>query len=126
MDTVRYYSANILLPPKTPNSTPQNFRELPSSLSNDIDDILKEGFMAQIIVRNLEEEVKNGLRRRASQHGRSVEEEVRDILRNAVKAEGKRQPGLGSEIKKIFQGIGIKQGIPEWKGTSPKTTDFES
>jgi len=82
--------------------------------------------MAQIIVRNLEEEVKNGLRRRASQHGRSVEEEVRDILRNAVKTEGKRQTGLRSELKKIFQDIGIKQDIPELKGTAPKTTDLES
>ena len=82
--------------------------------------------MAQLIVRNLEVEVKNGLRRRASQHGRSVEEEVRDILRNAVKAEGKPQVGLGSELKRVFQGIGIKQDIPELKGTSPKTTDFES
>ncbi len=82
--------------------------------------------MAQLIVRNLEEEVKNGLRRRASQHGRSVEEEVRDILRNAVKADGKHQAGLGSELKRVFQSIGIKKDIPELKGTSPKTTDFES
>jgi len=83
--------------------------------------------MAQLIVRNLEEEVKNGLRRRASQHGRSVEEEVRDILRNAVnKIDGKRQAGLGSELKKIFQGIGLKKEIPELKGSTPKTADFES
>ena len=82
--------------------------------------------MAQLIVRNLEEEVKNGLRRRATQHGRSVEEEVRDILRNAVKVDGKRQAGLGSELKRVFQGIGIKKDIPELKGTSPKTTDFEA
>jgi plasmid stability protein len=82
--------------------------------------------MAQLIVRNLEEEVKNGLRRRASQHGRSVEEEVRDILRNAVKVDGKRQAGLGSELKKIFQGIGLKKDIPELKGSTPKTADFES
>jgi plasmid stability protein len=82
--------------------------------------------MAQLIVRNLEEEVKIGLRRRASQHGRSVEEEVRDILRNAVKVDGKRQAGLGSELKKIFQGIGLKKEIPELKGSTPKTADFES
>lgn len=82
--------------------------------------------MAQLIVRNLEEEVKKGLRRRASQHGRSVEEEVRDILRNAVKVDGKRQAGLGSELKKIFQGIGLKKDIPELKGSTPKTADFES
>lgn len=81
--------------------------------------------MAQLIVRNLEEEVKNALRHRATQHGRSVEEEVRDILRNAVKADGKPQAGLGSEFKRVFQGIGIKNDIPELKGTSPKATNFE-
>ena len=82
--------------------------------------------MAQLIVRNLEEDVKKGLRRRASQHGRSVEEEVRDILRNAVKVDPKRQAGLGSELKHVFQGIGIKKDIPELKGRTPKTADFES
>lgn len=82
--------------------------------------------MAQLIVRNLEEEVKNRLRHLASRHGRSVEEEVRDILRNAVKADGKRHTGLGSELKRVFQGIGIKKDIPELKGNSPKTADFES
>lgn len=82
--------------------------------------------MAQLIVRNLEEEVKTGLRRRASQHGRSVEEEVRDILRNAVKGDPKRHAGLGSELKRAFQGIGIKNDIPELKGTVPKTPEFEA
>lgn len=82
--------------------------------------------MAQLIVRNLEEEVKNALRHQATQHGRSVEEEVRDILRNAVKPDSKPQAGLGSAFKQVFQGIGVKKDIPELKGTSPKTTNFES
>ncbi len=43
--------------------------------------------MAQFVVRNIEAEVKARLRRRAARHGRSMEEEVRDILRNAVKVE---------------------------------------
>lgn len=47
--------------------------------------------MAQLIVRNLEEDVKTRLRQRASRDGRSVEEEVRNILlRDATKREGKR------------------------------------
>ena len=40
--------------------------------------------MAQIVVRKLEESVKTRLQRRARRNGRSMEEEVRDILRNAV------------------------------------------
>ena len=41
--------------------------------------------MAQFIVRHLEEDVKARLKRRAARHGRSMEEEVRHILRDAVK-----------------------------------------
>ena len=35
--------------------------------------------MAQFVVRNLEEEVKARLQRRAARHGQSMEEEVRDL-----------------------------------------------
>ncbi|MGI9571182.1 MAG: FitA-like ribbon-helix-helix domain-containing protein, partial [Desulfobulbia bacterium] len=38
--------------------------------------------MAQLVVRDIEDEVKEELRRRAKAHRRSMEEEVRDILRN--------------------------------------------
>ena len=41
--------------------------------------------MAQLIVRNLEDDVKAKLQQRARQHGRSTEEEVREILRAAVR-----------------------------------------
>lgn len=40
--------------------------------------------MANITIRNLDDSVKHGLRLRAAQHGRSMEDEVRHILRNAV------------------------------------------
>ena len=45
--------------------------------------------MAQFIVRGLEEDVKTRLKRRAERHGHSMEEEVRDILRNAAKDENR-------------------------------------
>jgi antitoxin FitA len=44
--------------------------------------------MAQLVVRDLEDDVKARLQHRARRHGRSVEEEVREILRDAVKDEG--------------------------------------
>ena len=43
--------------------------------------------MAQFIVRHLQDDVKSRLKRRAERHGRSMEEEVRHILRNALKEE---------------------------------------
>jgi antitoxin FitA len=55
--------------------------------------------MAQLLVRNLEDSVKARLQRRAKRHGHSVEQEVRDILRNVVKEE-REMPvgGLGTEL----------------------------
>jgi plasmid stability protein len=41
--------------------------------------------MAQLIVRNLEEEVVRELKLRAAHHGRSAEEEHREILRAALR-----------------------------------------
>jgi plasmid stability protein len=40
--------------------------------------------MTSITIRNLEEAVKRRLRVRAAEHGRSMEEEAREILRRAV------------------------------------------
>ena len=43
--------------------------------------------MSSLTVRNLDESVKNSLRVRAARHGRSMEEEVRQILQNIVAPE---------------------------------------
>ena len=40
--------------------------------------------MASITIRNLDDEVKRRLRVRAAEHGRSMEEEAREILRHGV------------------------------------------
>lgn len=66
--------------------------------------------MAQLVVRNIEESVKTKLQRRAKRHGRSMEEEVREILRDATKDEGKSRKGLGTEIAELFRGIGPRPG----------------
>ena len=59
--------------------------------------------MAQLVVRNIENGVKAGLQRRARRSGRSMEEEVRDILRAAVNDETQRSPGgLGTEISALL------------------------
>ncbi len=82
--------------------------------------------MAQLVVRNLEDDVKAKLQRRAKSHGRSTEEEVRDILRNAVKEEGGAQPGLGTQIAALFSVIGLDEEIPEQRGQPVRFPDFES
>jgi plasmid stability protein len=70
--------------------------------------------MAQLLVRNVEDSVKVRLQRRARRNGRSMEEEVRDILRAAVHEEDKKPAGgLGTEIAKIFAGHGLDSPIQE-------------
>ena len=48
--------------------------------------------MAQLIVRNLEEDVVRELKLRAAKHNRSAEEEHRQILRNALQGSPGRTP----------------------------------
>ena len=72
--------------------------------------------MAQYIVRNLEEDVKARLKRRAARHGRSMEDEVRDILRDAVKNENRATEGLGTRLARRFAGRGLDFDIPEIRG----------
>jgi plasmid stability protein len=63
--------------------------------------------MAQLLVRNIEDRVKARLQRRAKRHGRSMEEEVRDILRAAVNKEDKTPVGgLGTELAALFPKTG--------------------
>ena len=64
--------------------------------------------MAQLIVRKIEDEVKDKLGRRAKRHGRSLEEEVREILRDATKRDGKNNRLLGTEIAQLFRRAGLK------------------
>ena len=74
--------------------------------------------MAQLLVRNLDDDVKAKLRVLAAQHGRSMEEEVRAILRQAVAVSARPRGGLGTEIAALFKGIGLRDGeqIPEIGG----------
>jgi antitoxin FitA len=82
--------------------------------------------MAQLIVRNIEKRVKEQLQRRARRHGRSMEEEVRDILRDAVKRETALPArGLGSEIAALFKDIGLEEDIQELRGFEIKPPSFE-
>lgn len=83
--------------------------------------------MGQLIVRNLENTVKQRLQRRAKRNRRSMEEEVREILRNAVSKDEEAPPGgLGTEISRLFTKIGLKTEIAELRGHEVKPASFES
>ena len=82
--------------------------------------------MAQLLVRHLDDDVKNKLQRRARRHGRSTEEEIREILRNAVRDEGGARAPLGSRLAARFARVGLAEDIPELRDQPARPADFES
>ncbi len=76
--------------------------------------------MAQFTVRNLEDDVKARLKRRAARHGTSMEDEVRQILRNAVKDENQAAARLGSRIAARFAKVGLSADLPELRGQTAR------
>jgi plasmid stability protein len=81
--------------------------------------------MAQFVVRNIENVVKGRLQRRARRNGRSMEAEVRDILRSALKDEEVPSGGLGTEISALFAGTGFDADIAELRGHEIRPASFE-
>ena len=62
--------------------------------------------MASVTIRNLDEGLKQRLRLRAATHGRSMEDEARDILRTALSAEGRRTGNLAETIRGRVAALG--------------------
>ena len=80
--------------------------------------------MAQLVVRNLDDDVKDRLRRRAALRGRSMEEEVRAILRAAAAQDDPtRPPPLGSRISRRFAGLGLSEELRELRGQAARPAD---
>jgi plasmid stability protein len=76
--------------------------------------------MASLTIRNLDDATKAQLRLQAARHGRSMEEEARTILRQAVRAPvgSSGGLGLGSRIHAHFAALGgVELDLP--KRTSP-------
>lgn len=80
--------------------------------------------MAQVIVRNIDEDIKENLKQMASQHGWSMEEEVRQILRRAVSSKAQTRTKLGSRIAARFEGVGLNDPLPELHGEYISTMDL--
>jgi plasmid stability protein len=66
--------------------------------------------MAQLIVRKLDDGVKERLRRRAKRNRRSLEAEAREILREAAEKDHSGRTsvlGFGTRVSARFKGIGF-------------------
>jgi plasmid stability protein len=62
--------------------------------------------MASIMIRNLDDGLKSKLRVRAAQHGRSMEEEARHILRCALTEKPREPTDLYEAIRRRIEPIG--------------------
>ena len=62
--------------------------------------------MASITIRNLDDDVKTRLRRRAAGRGHYMEEEARIILAGSVDRETVPERGLGTAIHDLFRRFG--------------------
>lgn len=62
--------------------------------------------MASITIRQLEETTKRKLRMRAARHGRSMEQEAREILKSALSRPEEEHPDLGEAIRRRFARFG--------------------
>lgn len=80
--------------------------------------------MAQFVVRQLEDDLKARLKRRAARHGRSMEAEVREILRAAASEKNRPIIKLGSRIAARFRDVGLQGDLPEVRGQTPRPAEF--
>ena len=83
--------------------------------------------MATLTIRNLDDAVRDRLRRRAAVHGHSMEEEVRQILRQVdepTKPAATRE-GLGTRIHNHFARLGgVELELPS-RNDTPTAAPFE-
>lgn len=70
--------------------------------------------MASITIRKLDDNVKARLRIRAAHHGRSMEEEAREILKGALGTEVPQRVDLAKAIRRLMKPVGgVELRLPE-------------
>jgi plasmid stability protein len=79
--------------------------------------------MWAVTIRNLPEATHRALKVRAARHGRSTEAEIRDIIENAVRPQGRIK--LGSELAAIGREFGGVDLDVEPDRTPAGTVSFE-
>ena len=82
--------------------------------------------MASITIRNLDDDLKKRLRLRAAEHGRSMEEEARQILKDELNQKHKTGADILRQIRAIVEPIGgIEIELPP-REPIPDPPDFSS
>ena len=65
--------------------------------------------MASITIRNLDDSIKTKLRLQAAQHGTSMEQEAREILRTSLTAPANIEGNFAEKMRKRFAGYEIDE-----------------
>jgi plasmid stability protein len=68
--------------------------------------MINGGRMASMTIRDIDDRLKARLRVQAAQHGRSMEDEARDILRTALSTERSRRGNLVDSIRARIEPLG--------------------
>lgn len=79
--------------------------------------------MAVLTVRNLDDDLKAQLRIRAAQHGRSMEAEAREILRESLR--DRRGGNVGTWIHEQFAGLGLDELELPARTELPRVPDLD-
>jgi antitoxin FitA len=80
--------------------------------------------MASITIRRLDDSLKARLRVRAAHHGRSMEEEARQILKAELQEEPKREENLAESIRRIMAPTGGVDLVLPRRQRGRKPPDF--
>ncbi len=79
--------------------------------------------MATLTIRDFDDDLKAALRIRAAEHGRSMESEVREILRTALKRP--TGPGMATRIRERFSDVTRAADLELPKRTErPRAAEF--
>ncbi len=85
--------------------------------------------MPDILIRNISEQTKERLRRRAKRHGRSLEAELRETLESIVREEEQPQQdkvGFGTWLASISRpGTDISNVIDKLRSAPLRSVEFE-
>lgn len=77
--------------------------------------------VSSILIRNLDDQVKDRLRSQAALHGRSMEEEARDILRSALATVPTRSGSLVEAIRSRIEPLGgVDLELPDRDAIRPE------
>jgi plasmid stability protein len=80
--------------------------------------------MATITIRQLDEKTKSRLRVRAARHGRSMEEEAREILRSALTISSPAKGSVAKTIHRRFAAFGGLEFESPRRDSQRQTAEF--